>query len=63
MVAMESAFAICACFAVPALGELVEVDEGGFVSTHVIEVDAPPARVFAALTVETGSPDEGGRAP
>lgn len=51
---MTRALAVFACFAVPVFAELAEVDEGGFVSTHVIEIDAPPARVFEALTDEIG---------
>ena len=49
---MVRAFAVLACFAVPVFGELAEVAEGGFVSTHVVEIDAPPPRVFQALTEE-----------
>ena len=49
---MVKAFAVLACFAVPVFGELAEVAEGGFVSTHVVEIDAPPQRVFQALTEE-----------
>lgn len=36
------------------LAAVVESDEGGFVSTHEVEIAAPPARVFEALVAEVG---------
>ena len=51
---MRSAIAGFLLLATPVFGEVAEVDEDGFVSTHVIEIDATPARVFEALTDEIG---------
>jgi len=42
------------CLALPVAGEVAEVDDYGFVSTHVIAIEAPPERVFTAPTREVG---------
>ena len=39
----------------PAAATVVEVDDGGFLSTHEIEIAAPPKRVFEALVAEVGA--------
>ena len=49
---MKCAIAGFLFLAVRVFGEVVDVDEGGFVSEHVIDIDATPARVFDALTDE-----------
>ena len=41
--------------ALPAAAAVVEVDDGGFVSAHEIEIAAPPKRVFEALVAEVGA--------
>ena len=38
--------------ACPVFGDLIEADDAGFVSSHEIEIAAPPDRVFEALTDE-----------
>lgn len=49
---MKRAFAVLVCIAAPVFSELAGIDERSFVSTHVLEIDVPPARVFEALTDE-----------
>lgn len=51
---MRKMLAFLACLALPAQGEVEEVDDLGFVSQHEIDIGAPPARVFEALTEEIG---------
>ena len=51
---MRTMLAGLAWLALPAFGEVLEVDALGFVSGHAIEVDAVPQRVFEALTAEIG---------
>ena len=38
----------------PALGEVMEADERGFISVHELEIKAPPVRVFEAIVEEIG---------
>ena len=49
-VAMRMLFTFLAWFALPVFAEVAEIDELGFVSRHVLEIDASPTRVFEALT-------------
>ena len=44
--------AALAALACPVFGDLLEADDAGFVSSHEIEIAAPPGRVFDALTDE-----------
>lgn len=39
----------------PVAAAVVDVDSGGFVSAHEIEIAAPPTRVFEALVAEVGA--------
>ena len=44
-----------AAYAAPTPADVVESTDAGFVSTHEIEIAAPPPRVFHALTSEVAS--------
>ena len=52
---MRTTVACLVGLALPALAEVVDVDDLGFVSRHVVDIEAPPERVYEALTAEVAN--------
>ena len=54
MKAMTLAALLLGLLSRPAFGELIEADDGGFVSAHTVEIAATPEQVLDALVEDVG---------